>query len=898
MTTTDCTAYGVCDGTITMWVEGASAADSFMFLLDVNPLPVEYDTLIVYDTIITLDSVCPGDYTFTLDTLWGSCPNYTGGCCNCIGSTACGGGAGGGASGTVGSPAPSLSAEIEEQYPYCFGEAGHLYLVIDGQAGPFYYSPTGANLWSGPHSSGYVFVQDIYCNDEIYSTFSFDVMDATGQIVQAIPSPYNNNGVGYAMSYCVDPPFLEPISNIEVCSGEQVSFELNHTFVDPNVYFVSGGTTVIDNDIQSSNANVGLSNTIFSTPYQGGPTTNTYTFTASQVSSTEVTTVNILPSFGYSGLNCGYYPETFTITVHPNPTLNAGQDVLSCEGDQITLSAVTTETPIWDNGVSDGVPFVQPVGTQTYSVDVSDVNGCTNTDQVDVIVNPLPTIDAGTNQTVCDGDQVTLSGSGGTIYVWDNGVSDNTVFTPPIGTTTYEVTGTDANGCLNTDQVDIVVNVLPAIEAGLDQTICDGDQITLSGSGGTSYAWDNGISDNIAFTPAIGITTYEVTGTDANGCSNTDQVDIVVNALPTIDAGVDQTICEGDQVTLSGSGGTGYAWNNGISDNIAFTPAIGTTTYEVMGTDANGCSNTDQVDVTVNVLPTISAGIDQTVCDGDQVILSGTGGTSYAWDNGISDDVAFTPTIGTTTYEVTGTDTNGCSNTDQVDVVVNTLPIIDAGADTLICFGDSLLLNAFSNSSVTWTGGLVNLDYFVPSNTQTELVSTATSTQGCQNTDTVLVTQSTSINTTLSIMNLSDITASSGYTNYEWQYCESSVTLQNGTLNTYTATQDGNYKVIIRNSDNCFDTSMCFLIDYLELSENSIENQINLAPNPTTGKVQLISSLELESVVVYDMFGRVVLKLEDELNKIDLTEFENGTYFVEIETIGGNSVQRRLVKRN
>ena len=101
----------------------------------------------------------------------------------------------------------------------------------------------------------------------------------------------------------------------------------------------------------------------------------------------------------------------------------------------------------WDSGVTDGVPFVQFVGTMTYTVTATDVNGCQNTDQVDVTVYPIPTIDAGLNQSVCEGDQVTLSGSGAVTYAWDNGITDGVSFTPPVGTTTYSVVGNDANGC-------------------------------------------------------------------------------------------------------------------------------------------------------------------------------------------------------------------------------------------------------------------------------------------------------------------------------------------------------------------------------------------------------------------------------------------------------------------
>src|SRR5690606_35038306 len=113
------------------------------------------------------------------------------------------------------------------------------------------------------------------------------------------------------------------------------------------------------------------------------------------------------------------------------------------------------------------------------------------------------------------------------------------------------------------------------------------------------------------------------------------------------------------------------------SDGIAFIP-VNTATYTVIGTDNYGCQNTAQVTVTINPLPMVDAGPDQVVCLGDMVTLSATGANSYIWNWGVTNDVAFSPT-NTQTYTVTGTDANGCVNSDQVVVTVNDLPIVFAG---------------------------------------------------------------------------------------------------------------------------------------------------------------------------------------------------------------------------
>ena len=210
----------------------------------------------------------------------------------------------------------------------------------------------------------------------------------------------------------------------------------------------------------------------------------------------------------------------------------------------------------------------------------------------------------------------------------------------------------------------------------------------MAGSGAQSYSWDNGVTDGASFTGTIlGATTYTVTGTDGNGCVNTDQVDVVVNALPVVDAGADQAVCDGFAVLLAGSGAQSYSWDNGVVDGSAFIPPLGTTTYTVTGTDGNGCVNTDQLDVVVNALPLVAAGLDQAVCIGTSVVLAGSGAQSYSWDNGVVDGVSFAPSVGTITYTVTGTDGTGCVNTDQLDVVVNALPLVDAGVDQAVCIG-------------------------------------------------------------------------------------------------------------------------------------------------------------------------------------------------------------------
>ena len=399
-----------------------------------------------------------------------------------------------------------------------------------------------------------------------------------------------------------------------------------------------------------------------------------------------------------------------TLTVLDIPDVFAGEDTLICdnEGVILTASGSVVESYQWNNNITDGFEFFPDVGSESYIVTGTDSLGCSNFDTTVVVVSALPEVDAGNNQSVCLGDQVTLSGSGALIYNWSNGVNDGVPFIPDLGSQVYSVFGTDVNGCLNSDNV--LVEVIEYVNSEFTQIdpVCYGSIIQLPNTS------NNGFVGNWSPTFNSTATTNYTFTSDLGQCGNSTQMTIEINPLPNVNAGSDLEVCEGTGVILNGSGALTYLWNNGVENGVQFIPNIGTTLYTVEGTDANGCVNSDQLTIDVNQLPFLYAGVDQEICEGNDVTLSANGTGPFSWTGGILDGVPFTPLLGSTNYTVSVTDNNGCFNSDDVQVTLHPSPLVDAGVDQVICEGESISLYGSGADIYEWSDGIIDGEPFQP----------------------------------------------------------------------------------------------------------------------------------------------------------------------------------------
>ena len=484
--------------------------------------------------------------------------------------------------------------------------------------------------------------------------------------------------------------------------------------------------------------------------------------------------------------------DTISVIVNPNIIANAGDDTEICQGSTVTLAAEGGSSYQWNTGETTQSIEVSPDSTTTYSVEVFN-NGCSDTDEVVVFVNDIPTANAGDDVVLNEGESTLLTATGGDSYLWSTGATTSSITVSPDSDTTYTVTVT-LNGCESTDQVTVFINASVNADAGEDVIICLGSSTILTATGGSSYQWNTGeTTQSIEVSPEM-TTTYSVEVFNAaENNSDIDEVEVVVNDIPTANAGDDTEICQGSTATLTAEGGSSYQWNTGeTTQSIEVSPDT-TTTYSVEVFN-NGCSDTDEIEVVVNETPTPNAGSDLTITEGETVVITATGGESYIWNTGETTPSISVSPLTTTEYSVEVI-INNCGATDVVIVFVDELSInADAGDDVTICQGDTATLSASGGDSYLWSTGEITQTIQVSPN-QTTAYTVIAYSGSISNSDEVIVDVGINPEITLtadsSVLAGNYITLSaSGANNYEWSNgaTQPNIAVSPNTTTTYVVT--------------------------------------------------------------------------------------------------------------
>ncbi|MBL7924791.1 MAG: PKD domain-containing protein [Bacteroidia bacterium] len=412
------------------------------------------------------------------------------------------------------------------------------------------------------------------------------------------------------------------------------------------------------------------------------------------------------------------------IQVYPEPALSFTSTPTNiCQGGSVTLNNTSTSTNgainTWQWSFGNGNTSTQmnptvtytTAGTYTVTLIGTTSHGCTDTLTQVVTVNALPLADAGSNRSICRGQSVSLSATGGGTYAWSPVISNaSSITVSPTNNTTYYVVVTNANGCTSIDSVVVTVRALPTPNAGPDRSLCAGGTVSLTATGGGSYLWTPGgsTSATISVSPAA-TQNYIVTVTAANGCSRNDTARVVVNALPTANAGPDKTICFGTTTSLSASGGLSYLWqHNGATTATVYVNPTAASTYVVTVTNASGCTARDTVNVTINPTPVVS-GSNAFFCTGFSATLdAGNAGLSYLW----TPSGATTQTVTVSdpgTYTVVVTNAFGCQGSGTFNVTEGGTGLSPTPVNVVTCQGTNITLDAGNpGMNYLWSTGAVS----------------------------------------------------------------------------------------------------------------------------------------------------------------------------------------------
>jgi PKD repeat protein len=544
---------------------------------------------------------------------------------------------------------------------------------------------------------------------------------------------------------------------------------------------------------------------------------------------------------------CGTSTDAMNLTIQDLPDLNLSIVPPHCEPYVVSptytlaenLSTVTNY--VWSilpttgsvqylNGTlnSSFNPTIEFSTNNTYTMELAVTNICgttTDSEQVVVYDTPVATVQGG---IICPGGMLPISavpsaGSGtGYTYLWTpsnaglNYTIGQNVQASPVVTQPYAVQITDSNGCTSTSNLTVTVQPDPVLVVS-DVNICAGNSAVLSAAGATNYSWSpstglNQITGNpVTSSPATSIT-YTVTGTDPYpGCSGTAQLTVSVTDI-VVDAGVDFEVCDQSPIVpLAGIPAGGIWTGNNVANNqfIPNGPGVYNLTYAFTVNTAGivgGCTFMDEMQITVNALPTATLTADLTICPGIPINITGlaSGGVgpySVTWLQGgslIQTSNSTNPLtlnvapLNSATYDFEVVDANGCEAADNVVVSTWEQPIASASPDVTIC--------SDQNTTLTGAGSLglapYQYDWFVQgnalsiNNTTSLFVDTDNSTtyvfqiedsHGCFSSDNTTVTvhptpvanfqvvssliNVTCINTPISISNLS-----TGADLYEWYY--------------------------------------------------------------------------------------------------------------------------------
>ncbi len=578
--------------------------------------------------------------------------------------------------------------------------------------------------------------------------------------------------------------------------------------------------------------------------------------------------------------------KTVSLVVLNNPTVSVSTGSI-CAGTNLTLTANGAPTFSWSTGQTGSSITVSPNTDTNYHVTGIASNGCKDNAVASVSVFPLPQISA-TSGTTCPQQSLSIFAGGADTYTWaasssliPHDTNQNQAIVSPSTQTTYTVYGTDVVGCMSYTTTTVYTSLPPDFSV-TSATVCPNATATLVAtpisSSITSFFWSNGTNAIETSVTATATTIYTCTA-NTDGCSASKTTTLYIYPSPALSS-TSGTVCFGKNYTLNASGAASYTWSTGSnSPSIIVTPTI-TTSYGFAGSSINGCVSNAIITVTVINLPVISIA-PKSVCLGKSVSLSAIGATNYLWSTNTSaQSITVSPTSNTT-YTCIGTAITGCSNTAITTVTVIPIPTVTLSSAS-ICSGETATLTAGSANTYSWSNGNHSSQIYVLPTVNTSYTCVGLSINNCEFTSTTFVNVTT-VPTPVITQNGGLLTSSSTTGN---QWYLNGVAIPGATAQTYSATQTGNYSLIITGANGCQSQAANKTMFDTGFDDLNLSKLIHLYPNPSHETITISYPKEIKENIHLKIFGyngQLIIEtdLNQEFNTLDLTAINNGLYIFE-----------------
>lgn len=630
--------------------------------------------------------------------------------------------------------------------------------------------------------------------------------------------------------------------------------------------------------------------------------------------------------------NCGtILTDNLALTVNTNPVVVVtGSNSTYCNpGTPVTLTATGAVTYSWSpaaglSSTSGDVVDATPANTTLYTVTGTDANGCQGNASITVnVVNSPVVTPTATPATICEGDtsQLQANASSGMAYcvptVGNTGPTDDYID----GVQFADLTN------LNSGDAPLDYTYYNSLTANV---IADGSTLyTLTLTPTTSFSqqfrvWidfnQDGVFDasesifaTTTATTAPVNTTVTIPNTAYNGITRMRVACRFSTQVLATEACGHAGFGEYEDYNVSITGGQdqfNFSWtpaaslnNNTISNPMAMP--TGNETYTVTVTEPmSGCFTDATVSVTVNPAPVNNLGADTLVCGVSIYTLdAGNAGSTYLWSDNSTNQTLDVTASGNYSVQITEP-VNGCSATYDIDVTFGQLPApVNLGNDTVVCSGGSIVIDAGAGyTTYNWNTG---------DNTQTITASTAgtysvtvTNNDGCEATDTIVITLGTNptVNlgndTTICIYNNITLDAGAGFNSYLWSNAATTQTIViqgSQGLGLYT------YSVGVTDAFGCVgrDTIRITIDECLGIDEINT-HLINIVPNPNNGNFVIhVENINNADIKIFDMQGKLLYneRLNGTINRKEITieKAERGIYMLQVTSAGKIFNQRIVV---